>query len=204
MMKDRILGAVALLATVVVVSALSGCSDAGGGGEAPLPKAFVFENPLRDAKPGEWARYQWEGDRIMLLTVREIDPITRQVMIEEEYRDPELNSLLTNDTLSLGPNHFLHGFDSAGAIILAMTFEKIRVAGHEWPCLRVDFVSPTQGEVRCWYSSEVPVTGLVKQVRHSQDGEEVVNVLLLDWAKDSVRPGRAGPSDDSGNPEKTD
>lgn len=187
----RNIAALSLVATLVAAGVLVRCSGGDDDAASTASKAFVFENPFGDATPGEWARYRYAGNQTMLLTVREVEPITGEVLIEEEYRNPELNSLISDDTLRLPPNHFLHGFDSSGAVIRSVTFEKVRVAGRDWNALRVDYLSRVQGPMSCWYSNEVPVTGLLKQVRQSQSGEEVVNAVLLDWAKEPVRPGAA-------------
>jgi hypothetical protein len=189
-------GAVAAAFAVFAATLAAGC----GGGEnaataSPAKKGPVFRNPFLDGKPGEWARYRWEEGKEMTLTLEELNPVSHQVVVHEEYRDPDKDTLMGADNLYLGPNHFLFGFDSSGAVIQEVSFETIRVAGRDWPCIRVDLIGRAQGTFRTWYSDEVPVTGLVKQVKVKKDGSETVSTLLEDW---STRPENRG-KDESGD-----
>ena len=45
-----------------------------------------------------------------------------------------------------------------------------------------EYLTLRHGLVKVWYSQEVPVYGMLKQVKVSPAGQELVNLELVDWS----------------------
>jgi len=56
------------------------------------------------------------------------------------------------------------------------------VADRPWKSLCVEYLTRGHGVVRVWYSHEVPVYGMLKQVSLKPTGQETVNARLVDWS----------------------
>lgn len=158
------------------------------GGDPPAPAApppVVFRNPLLEAKPGEWARYDLAGGLELTQTVESVQtpPHGNAVVIQEETRHLESNRIDRSAPTRYGLNNFLWGFESAGGVVAEIALEEIDVAGRTWPCVRVDVVSSQTGRVRTWYSPEAPVFGMVRQVRYETSGEETVKAEINAWGE---------------------
>lgn len=149
-------------------------SGDGGGG-----RAAVFENPLRDVRVGEWARYRLADGKSMTLTVLETDPLRRFVRVREEWRDPGTDRLDVSEVRTLTPNHFLRAWEDT-AVIGSLEFGRVRAAGRTFDGVCVTTMGRGTAEVRHWYSSEVPVAGLVLQ-EQTKGATTTVPVELEAW-----------------------
>jgi hypothetical protein len=56
------------------------------------------------------------------------------------------------------------------------------VADRRWPALCFEYLTVRRGLVKVWYTQEIPVYGMLKQVTVSPAGEETVNAELTDWS----------------------
>jgi hypothetical protein len=163
-----------------------------GNSPAPGPRGdYRFGNPVLNAKPGEWAHYVEFGSRKLELEVLRNDPGRRAVEIRTTVRGPR-GAIIDPPAPAWKPyNFFLWGyskkedalsnqFDGPGWVLQEVFEDRITVAGRDWDCLAVRFMSPMHGPVVQWYSQEVPVLGMLKMVR-TRLGKEEVQLELENW-----------------------
>jgi hypothetical protein len=150
-----------------------------GGGSAP--ETFRFENPVAKVERDEWAVYRLSDNKTLHYEVRGYNPLTWEVTILEEQRDDELNKVLTSRETRIDPNHFLTGL--GGSRVVNLYPQSIRAGGREWDCLCIETVASHTGLIRSWFSTEVPVLGMVKRERGGRGPHAgLVLAELLDWS----------------------
>jgi hypothetical protein len=159
------------------------CTLARGGAqpEADAGEIRKIVNPLVEVEVGEWALYRLGDGKTMRLEVRQVHPVTRVVTVLEEHRDAKTNAPLSSGEKRIIPNHFLWGFDSAGALVARIYPDPITVAGRTFDSFCVETSGRGMGPIRHWYSPQVPVFGLIRQER-LEGGPYSVQSELIDWS----------------------
>jgi len=157
---------------------------AGGCVEKPEPPAppWRFENPLRVVEVGEWARYALSDDNAYEIEVADVGGRNGSVTIMEVTRGSEVGEIQGRSPKTLQRNHVLNGYESAGWVVQRIYEDKVEVAGRPWKSLCFEYLTRTHGVVKVWYSHEVPVYGMLKQVKLKPSGQETVNAELVDWS----------------------
>jgi hypothetical protein len=152
-------------------------------GVAPPDGDDVYRivNPLAQVEVGEWALYRKGDNKTMRLEVIGVHPATKVVTIREDIRDEKTNAPVSSNDLKVGPNHFLWGFDSAGALVARIYEDPVTVAGRTFDAFCVETSARSMGPVRHWYSPDVPVIGLIRQER-VEEGPYSVLAELVDWS----------------------
>jgi tricorn protease len=160
----------------------------GSGETAPAPAEY--ENPLADARVGEWLRYRSRAqgsETIVVLTVVEVTE--EEAVLEQVVRDR--GEVLRRETIRRprrGPVASGRG-EEGGAV----SRESRRVGERELDCVVVSFAG-RRGTSRHWFSNEVPATGLVRRER----GGSVV-AEVIDWGGPGTEPPAAeAPGGDGG------
>jgi hypothetical protein len=181
---------ITVLLIVSLLSILSACDPGtpsnGGGG---LPKGeYIFTNPMSDTKVGEWCRYrngEDEDSNTMLVEVVENRSVKGQrdiVMIEVEVRGGDVDRLIENTVTPFDRNHFINGYRSAGWTVMRMYPDEIVVDKRRFKCMCVEYLTRISGNVKVWYSHEIPVWGMLRQVRVAPNMQESINAELVDWS----------------------
>jgi hypothetical protein len=180
-----------LLAVVVFLfGAGAGAAVVAVGGRpdpdvAETGEVYRIVNPLAEVEVGEWAHDRLGDGKTMRLEVLEVHPVTRVVKVREETRDGKTDVRVRDVSRDIAPNHFLWGFDGAGALVARIYEDPITVAGRTFKAFCVETSARAMGPVRHWYSPEVPVIGLIRQER-MESGPYSVQSELVDWSgKDS-------------------
>jgi hypothetical protein len=165
---------------LVCFTALAGAACDGKRAE---PEAeWKFENPLREVAADEWARYRLSDENSW--TVEVVDPGGRDgpVTVREQTRGSDVNEILASPVKRLHRNHLLNGYESAGWTIQRMYEDTVEVADRRWKSMCIEYLTHGHGVVRVWYSHEVPVFGMLKQVVIKPSGQETVNAELESWS----------------------
>ncbi len=181
MQTRYILAIVLFLVGAGVGAAIGTCRKDDVSPSADTGEIYRIVNPLAEVEVGEWALYQQGDGKTMRLEVVDVHPRSRVVRVLEEIRDAKTNTVLDDPVRKIMPNHFLWGFDGAGALVARIYQDRITVAGHTFNAFCVETSAPGMGPVRHWYSPEVPVLGLIRQQR-LEGGPDSVNTELLDWS----------------------
>jgi len=159
---------------------------------------WKFANPLLDAKVGEWATYRLSDENSFQLEVVEVGTATPMVRVQERTIGGEMGNVQDSGVKTLGKNHVMNGYQSAGWIVKAIYEDVVDVAGRRWNSLCIEYLTPRQGLVKVWYSQDVPVYGMLRQVGVRGSGQELTNAELEDWSGRS----ETGPGKGPGRSEK--
>ncbi len=142
---------------------------------------YRIVNPLAEVTAGEWALYRLVDGKTMRLEVVAVNPASRIVTVFEEIREAKTNATVSSRNRRIAPNHFLWGFDGAGALVARIYEDPITIAGRTFKSFCVETSAAGMGPVRHWYSPEVPVVGLIRQER-LDGGPAAVQTELIDWS----------------------
>ena len=172
-----------LLAAAAVLLVAAGCGGegapaAGNGGPGRSAATFEFQNPLLLSKVDQWAEYRRAGDLTERLTVLSTDPSNHSLKIKRLVRDTAVNALRDDSVLTILPNHFLFAFERAGGVVTTVRHARIEHLGRTFDAFCVETLGRLQGRIESWYSNDVPVYGLIKQVRVKPEGRDILYELI--------------------------
>lgn len=181
-MQSKLVIAIAVFLIGAAVGAAAMFLDRSTGAAEPgSDGVYRIVNPLAEVEVGEWALYRLVDGKTMRYEVKAVSQASKVVTIFEETRDAGTNITVDSGTRRLAPNHFLFGFDGAGALVARIYPDPITVAGRTFKSFCVETSAAGMGPVRHWYSPEVPVIGLIRQER-VEGGPAAVNAELIDWS----------------------
>ena len=153
-----------------------------GGAKQAGP--WIFKNPMADTQIGEWAMYKLsdteDANRMHLEVVQHAGK-AKHVMVRTQIRGDQ-GRVIDNTVRPVDRNHFLNGYRSAGWIVMRMYPDEIFVAGRRFKCMCVEYLTRLSGNVKVWYSHEIPVWGMLRQVRIEPNMRETVNAEITDWS----------------------
>jgi hypothetical protein len=168
------------LSILVSLAALLG---AGCEKRAQTPTAkWIFENPLREVEAGEWARYVLSDENTYTIEVADASGPGDLVWIQEQTRGSEVNEIRDSSRKQIHRNHVMNGYQSAGWVVQRIYEDPVEVADRRWDALCFEYLTRGHGVVKVWYSHEVPVYGMLKQVVLKPSGQETENAVLVDWS----------------------
>jgi tricorn protease len=160
--------------------------DAAGDAEEGGAGGVSIDNPLADAKAGEWIRLRQTGRGGVSVVRMEVAEVTEQEVV--------LSSVVEEGSLP-APQAPLRRPREARLMVgrgrpaeqVKVETTTLEVAGRTLPCVAVTVPGRRGGPpTTTWYSQEVPVTGLVRRTR----GEEVVIEVLAWGTKPAADAGR--------------
>ncbi len=151
----------------------------GSGSAAPASSsaagATAPPNPLDDAQVGEWARYRQttsRGEITITLEVTRVDADEVGVKATIEHQGQVVEGPERQQAKGAG-------FSFRGAEDVTWSEEDLTVAGKDLHCRVATFTTRRGGTTKRWFSTEIPVAGLVREER---DGKVVRE--LLAWGTD--------------------
>ncbi|MEN8152087.1 MAG: hypothetical protein ABFS86_19885 [Planctomycetota bacterium] len=166
--------------TLVLVAAYTtGCGPTGSTGNAN----WKFTNPLLEVEAGEWAEYRTSDQNTMRLDVVDVGPKAGPVTIRERTFTGDVDAPIADPSRKpYDRNHLMNGYRSAGWIVGRIFEDVVTVADRRWKSVCFEYSTMRHGLVRVWYSHEVPVYGMLRQVTVSPKGQETVRTELVDWS----------------------
>jgi len=145
-------------------------------------KRWIFANPLAVVEVGEWASYRLSDGNSWRMEVVDGAGSRGLVTVKERTRRSDVGETLSAPVKRLHRNHILNGYEAAGWTVMLIYEDTVEVARQSWKSLCVEYLTRGHGVVKVWYSHEIPVYGLLKQVAKKPSGQETVHVELVDWS----------------------
>ena len=101
---------------------------------------------------------------------------------QEQIRGTEVNEIQASSVKTADRNHIMNGYRAVGWVVQRIYEDRVEILGREMPALCIEYYSHRQGLIRVWYSHEIPVYGMLKQVTVKPSGQEQTNAVLVDWS----------------------